>query len=36
MCYLCSFCDSCGSYIVCLCFLNESMVESVQNDGVFV
>ncbi len=26
VCYLCSFCDFSGSYIVCLCFLNENMV----------
>ncbi len=35
LCAMCSFCDSWGSYIVCLCFLNENMVKSVQN-GVFV
>ncbi len=36
VCYLSSFCDSWGSYIVCLCFLNESIVKYVKNDAVFV
>ncbi len=36
VCCLCSFCDFWGSYIVCLCFLNDNMVKPVQNDAVFV